>query len=118
MTPAKWLKSAIGIEIMVGFMGSVGWAQDTNQAPPPQYPPPAPLTPQQLDQLIGPVALYPDGLLAQVLTAATYSNQIPDAAAWANAHQYLRGDALAQAIRADDLNFDPSVMHASRGARL
>ena len=58
---------------------------------PPGYPPPASLSPQQLDQLTGPIALYPDGLLAQVLTASTYSNQIPDAAGWANAHQYLRG---------------------------
>jgi len=68
------------------------------------------LSPQQLDQLVGPIALYPDGLLAQVLTASTFANQIPDAAAWANAHQYLKGDALAQAMRADNLGFDPSVM--------
>jgi hypothetical protein len=41
------------------------------------------LSPQQMDQLVGPIALYPDGLLAQVLTASTFANQIPDAAAWA-----------------------------------
>ncbi len=80
------------------------------QYPPPQYPAPPVLAPQQLDQLVGPIALYPDGLLAQVLTASTYSNEIPDAATWANQHQYLKGDALAQAIRQDNLNFDPSVM--------
>jgi Protein of unknown function (DUF3300) len=80
------------------------------QYPPQQYPPPPVLGPQQLDQLVGPVALYPDGLLAQVFTASTYSNEIPEAAAWANGHQYIKGDALAQAIRADNLNFDPSVM--------
>jgi hypothetical protein len=68
------------------------------------------LSPQQLDQLVGPIALYPDGLLAQVLTASTYSNEIPDAAAWANQHAYLHGDALATAIQQDNLNFDPSVM--------
>jgi hypothetical protein len=49
-------------------------------------------------------------LLAQVLTAATYSNEIPDAANWANQHAYLRGDQLAYAIRGDNLQFDPSVM--------
>jgi hypothetical protein len=80
------------------------------QYPPPQYPSPTLLSPEQLDQLVGPVALYPDGLLAQVLAAATFSNQVPDAAGWANAHQYLKGDQLASAIRADDLNFDPSIM--------
>ena len=68
------------------------------------------MTSQQLDQLVGPIALYPDSLLAQVLTASTYTNEIPDAAAWANAHQYLKGEALAEAIRADNLAFDPSVM--------
>jgi hypothetical protein len=68
------------------------------------------LSPQQLEQLAQPIALYPDGLLAQVLTASTYSQQIPAAAAWANEHAYLKGDALAQAMRQDNLNFDPSVM--------
>lgn len=81
-----------------------------DQYPPPQSPAPPVLSAQQLDQLTGPIALYPDGLLAQVLTASTFANQISDAAAWANAHQYLRGNALSQAMRSDNLNFDPSVM--------
>jgi hypothetical protein len=80
------------------------------QYPPAQYPPPPAIPPQQLDQLTGPIALYPDGLLAQVLTASTCANQIPDAAAWANAHQYLKGDGLSQAMRADNVAFDPSGM--------
>ncbi len=80
------------------------------QYPPQQYPVPPVLAPQQLDQLAGPIALYPDGLLAQVLTASTYSNEIQDAATWSNQHQYLKGDALAQAIAQDNLSFDPSVM--------
>jgi hypothetical protein len=78
--------------------------------PPAQYPAPPVMSPQQLDQLTGPIALYPDGLLAQVLTASTFANQIPDAANWAAAHQYLKGDPLSQAMRADNLAFDPSVM--------
>jgi hypothetical protein len=68
------------------------------------------MAPQQLDQLVARIALYPDGLLAQILTAATFSNQIPDAANWANQHAYLRGDQLAAAIQADRLPFDPSVL--------
>ncbi len=77
---------------------------------PPQYAPPAQLSPQQLDQLVAPIALYPDGLLAQVLTASSYWQQIPEAAAWANQHSYLRGDALAQAIQQDNLPWAPSVI--------
>src|SRR5258708_37863893 len=51
---------------------------------------PAPsFTPEQLDKLVAPIALYPDALLAQVLAAATYSDQIPDAARWADQHHTL-----------------------------
>src|ERR1700680_1518474 len=68
------------------------------------------LTPPQLDQLVARIALYPDPLLAQVLTASTYWNQIPDAAAWANQHSYLTKDALARAIQEDNLPWDPSIL--------
>ena len=47
------------------------------------------LSPGQLDNLVSRIALYPDPLLAQVLTAATYYDQIPEAAAWADQHGYL-----------------------------
>jgi len=70
---------------------------------PPSFPP------QRLDSLVSRVALYPDPLLAQVLAAATYSDQIPDAARWADQHHYLTGDALARDIREDQLPWDPSV---------
>lgn len=86
------------------------------QYPPGQYPPggygppPVMMPPQQLDQLVGPIALYPDGLLAQVLTASTYYNEIPDAAGWANQHSYMHGDQLAQAIQQDQLPWDQSVI--------
>ncbi len=81
-------------------------------APPPtdQAPPPPPMAPQQLDQLVQRIALYPDPLLAQVLTASTFWYQTADAAAWANQHSYMHGDALAQAIKADSLLWDPSVL--------
>jgi Protein of unknown function (DUF3300) len=71
---------------------------------------PGPLTPPQLDQLVARIALYQDPLLAQVLTASTYWNQIPEAAAWADEHSYLKGDALAQAMQADHLQWDPSIL--------
>src|SRR5438552_18206395 len=68
------------------------------------------LAPGQLDQVVSRVALYPDPLLAQVLTASTYSEQIPDAAQWADEHSYLVGDDLASAITQDNLPWDPSVL--------
>jgi hypothetical protein len=93
--------------------------QYTPPPPPPppthQYTAPTPspgpvLNPQQLDQLVAKIALYPDPLLAQILTASTYWSEIPQAAAWANEHSYLTGDTLAEAIRADNLEFDPSIL--------
>jgi hypothetical protein len=75
-----------------------------------QQPAPPPVAPQQLDQLVQRIALYPDPLLAQVLTASTFGDQIPDAATWSQQHATLSGDALAQAIQADNLPWDPSVL--------
>ena len=65
--------------------------------------------PAQLDQLVARIALYPDPLLAQILAAATYPNDIPPAAQWADEHHYLTGQALADAIAADQVPWDPSV---------
>ncbi len=70
---------------------------------PPSFPP------DQLDQLVARIALYPDPLLAQVLAGATFPDQIPDAARWSDQHHYLTGQALADAIREDQLPWDPSV---------
>ena len=74
-----------------------------SQEPPPSF------SPERLDQLVSRVALYPDSLLGQVLAAATYPDQIPDAARWADQHHYLTGQALADAIQADQLPWDPSI---------
>jgi hypothetical protein len=68
------------------------------------------MPPPQLDSLVQRIALYPDSLLAQVLTASTYWDQVPEAAAWADQHSYLQGPALAQAIEADRLPWDPSLL--------
>jgi hypothetical protein len=75
-----------------------------------QAPPPAALPPQQLDQIVQRVALYPDPLLAQTLTASTFWYQVADAATWADQHAGLRDDTLSQAIQADNLPWDPSVL--------
>ncbi len=74
-----------------------------SQAPPPRMPP------QALDQLVARIALYPDPLLAQILAAATFPDQIAPAAMWSDQHHYLTGQALATAITNDQLPWDPSV---------
>ena len=75
----------------------------------PQPPPPPSYPPQELDRLVQRVALYPDPLLSQIFAAATFPDQIPDAARWADQHHYLTGDGLAAAISSDHLPWDPSV---------
>lgn len=70
------------------------------QAPLPEPAAPS-YSPAELDRIVSPVALYPDPLLAQVLAAATYSTEIPDAAQWAELHRSFGGDRLADAINAD-----------------
>jgi hypothetical protein len=65
--------------------------------------------PEELDRLVARIALYPDPLLAQVLAAATYPDQIPQAARWADEHHYMTESELAEAIQADHLPWDPSV---------
>src|SRR5437867_9185679 len=61
------------------------------QGVPQPVPQPAPVAfpPAELDRIVSPIALYPDPLLAQVLAAATFSDQIPAAAQWADQHHYL-----------------------------
>jgi uncharacterized membrane protein YgcG len=64
-------------------------------------------TPAQLQQLVAPIALYPDSLVAQVLAASTFPAEIVEADRWVQSNSTLKGDALAQAV--DGQNWDPSV---------
>jgi uncharacterized membrane protein YgcG len=64
-------------------------------------------TPGQLQQLVAPIALYPDSLVAQILAAATFPEQVVEADTWVQAHPDLKGDALGQAV--DQQPWDPSV---------
>jgi hypothetical protein len=65
------------------------------------------LTREQLEQLVAPIALYPDALLAQVLMASTYPLEIVQAARWAGANSKLKDQALEGALQ--EQPWDPSV---------
>jgi hypothetical protein len=64
-------------------------------------------TPEQLQQLVAPIALYPDSLVAEILAASTFPEHVVEADQWLHAHPDLKGDALAQAV--DQQPWDPSV---------
>ena len=72
-------------------------------------PPVTNFSPDQLDQMVSRIALYPDPLLAQIFAASTFPDQIQPATQWADQHHYLTGQNLAAAIQNDQLGFDPSV---------
>jgi hypothetical protein len=61
----------------------------------------------ELDQILAPVALYPDSLLSQLLMAATYPRDVSEAAAWSRANPRLRGDEAVRAVENEP--WDPSV---------
>ena len=84
--------------------------QDQDQQAPTQSsqaPPYTQQTADQLQQLVAPIALYPDSLVAQVLAASTFPAEIVEADRWVQANPDLKGDALAQAV--DQQSWDPSV---------
>ena len=79
-------------------------------APPAQAPAQAPaplLSPEQLDTLVAPVALYPDPLLSQVLVASTYPLEVVEAQQWLQRNGNLKGQQLTDAARQQ--NWDASV---------
>jgi hypothetical protein len=86
----------------------VGWAADAvapqSSAAAVQA---AQLSPDELDQLVAPIALYPDALVAQIVAAASYPTEVVEAERWVQQHPELKGQALAQAV--DPQSWDPSV---------
>src|SRR4029077_8334405 len=66
-----------------------------------------PATADELQSLVAPIALYPDALVAQILTAATFPDQVAIASYWAEQNKTLTGSALLTAV--DKQTWDPSV---------
>ncbi|MGZ9188215.1 MAG: DUF3300 domain-containing protein, partial [Candidatus Binatia bacterium] len=63
--------------------------------------------PEELEQIVAPIALHPDDLIAQILMASTYPLEVVQAERWAKQNASLKGDALTKALEAQD--WDPSV---------
>src|SRR5437867_313592 len=81
---------------------SVAFAQ--TQAPAPRH---AAATQQELDQMLAPIALYPDSLLSQIFMASTYPLEVVEAARWSRANPGLKGEEAANAVEQRD--WDASV---------
>ncbi len=67
----------------------------------------APKSPEQLQALVAPIALYPDALVAQTLSAATFPDQVVEANQWLEKNKGLTGEKLAEAVNTQP--WDPAV---------
>ncbi len=105
--------------VAVMLLGPLAAAQDQPPAaaPAPAGQTAAPYTPEQLDQLTAPIALYPDPLVAQILMAATYPLEIVEADRWLQqpANAVLGGGQLAAALAQQ--RWDPASSRWSRFRR-
>jgi len=114
-----WLLVPLGVANMTAFAQQAPPPPPDQQGPPSdqQGPPPddqgAPpqqwqaLSPDQLNQLVAPIALYPDSLVAQIVAAATYPTQIVDADRFVQSNQGISPDQMAQMV--NGMQWDPSV---------
>ncbi|HUA62252.1 MAG TPA: DUF3300 domain-containing protein [Verrucomicrobiae bacterium] len=99
------IRKQLLVPLLIAALGGAAlFAQDA----PPQTPPPdQTLSPDQLDDLVAPIALYPDPLLSQVLVASTYPLEVVQAFQWLQKNPGLTGPALTQAVQQQ--NWDPSI---------
>jgi len=107
---ARLLGSVLSLALVFGTLPQNLWAyQDQDAAAPAQAaaPPYTQQTADQLQQLVAPIALYPDSLVAQILAASTFPEQVVEADRWVQAHPDLKGDDLGKAV--DQQPWDPSV---------
>src|SRR5271157_4835599 len=118
IVPAKQSIS-LGLSIMLVFTFGPGANASTayqSAEPPPaggtastsSYPGQGtPSTADELQSLVAPIALYPDALVAQILSAATYPDQVAVANYWVQQNKALTGSALTTAV--DKQTWDPSI---------
>src|SRR5580658_7195641 len=101
----KLLSTALSVMLVIGTAPLGAAAQQT--APSGYSGQGVPLTGDELQALVAPIALYPDSLVAQILGAATFPDQIAAAASWLQQNSSLTGAALMTAVDAQP--WDPSV---------
>jgi hypothetical protein len=98
---------AASLVVLAATFGAPSAVAQQPQPPAPQQPAAQPLSTEQLDQLVAPIALYPDNLLGQILTASTYPLETVMAARWSAANPNVKGQQLEDAMQQQ--SWDPSI---------
>lgn len=98
---------AVALLLYLAVGSGAAFAQEAPAAESTDTQPPQLLDKAKLDQLVAPIALYPDALLVQVLMASTYPLEIVQAERWAAANKSLKGEKLDAALAKQD--WDDSV---------
>jgi hypothetical protein len=108
-TFSKQLLSSAIVLLLMANCGTVNMAAQQAAAvgSPASSEQPAPLSANELQKLVAPIALYPDALVAQVLGAATFPDQVAAASLWLAQNQKLTGEKLMKAVDAQP--WDPSI---------
>ncbi|HEY4370074.1 MAG TPA: DUF3300 domain-containing protein [Steroidobacteraceae bacterium] len=102
----KCVKGATLIALLtIGHLTLMAQTQPAATAQPAQKS--AVFKPEELEQIVAPIALYPDALLAQVFMASTYPLEIVQAARWSKDHPEVKGDAVAKEM--EKQTWDPAV---------
>src|SRR5215472_4748671 len=99
--------SGVSVLLLLIFSGGAPVLAQDYPLPPDQVQQAPLLSPDQLSNLVAPIALYPDNLLSQVLVASTYSLEVVEAAQWLQQHPGLTGQVLIDSVRQQ--NWDPSI---------
>lgn len=111
-TPLNYLSTRL-LLILVSVASAFAPAAFAQSYAPPPPPANAPAqeqpayTQQELDQILAPIALYPDALLSQILMASTYPLEVVQASRWIRANPGLKGDDAVRVVGNQD--WDPSV---------
>jgi hypothetical protein len=92
----SWIVRGIALMMAASMVASVAAAQDRGS-----------FRQEELDQMLAPIALYPDPLLSQILMASTYPLEVVEASRWSKANPGLKGQDAVRAV--EPMNWDPSV---------
>jgi len=117
MNPVLRASTASVLTVVFSFVSTVSGCksapapapQDQAAAPAQAAPVSAPTAPMSVDDLVAPIALYPDQLLAQILTASTNAQEVLDGGNWLLQNQNLKGDALTDAAK--QAGFSPPMQY-------